>query len=84
MLTLYYGEYVSSTVSQTGCIKGFLTERQSSPSFAPQVMYTCSLCNDVRHGFRLLRIHMAATPRQSERLISRCVDMDLEIDIRVQ
>jgi len=84
MVMLYYGEYVSSTVSQTGCIKGFLTEGQANSSFAPQVMYICDLCSNVRHGFRLLRTHMAATPKQSERLISRCIDMDLEIDIKVQ
>lgn len=61
----YYGEYVSSTTGQSGCVKRFMSVPQEKITFPPQVSYMCDLC-DVTHGFRLKGAHIISTPSQEK------------------
>lgn len=74
---MYYGHYKSSVVSQTGCVKEFVTTESDSLIFIPQVLTHCDLCNNV-HGFRLYTVHMASTPKQKKSFNEFCEAKNLQ------
>lgn len=77
---MFYGHYRSSTTSETGCVKEFLTLPHARPLFPAQVQWFCELCNGT-HGFRLTATHQAATPRQQRQLGQYCREHGIETDI---
>lgn len=79
----YYGEYRSSTVSQTGCIKQFVTSPNTHLLFPPQVSYECSLCNKT-HGFRLVRTWSVSTEKQIKSFEKYCVDHKMDLDVPIK
>lgn len=76
----FYGHYKSSTVSETGCVKEFISKPQEHAIFIPQLQYECDLCQKT-HGFRLLRSLTASTPRQRKELERYCENNKLEVDV---
>lgn len=78
--SVYYGHYRSTTTSQTGCVKEFLTTSQLTMLFPPQVQYLCDLCK-VEHGFRFMTGHIVATPSQKKSLVKYCTDRGIEQDV---
>lgn len=77
---MYYGVYTSSVVSQTGCVKNFVTHNSEAAHFPPQVQYFCDLCN-THHGFRFSRSLIVSSPKQQEAFDLYCSRNNLEQDV---
>lgn len=79
----FIATYVSSTTTQTGCVKSFATTEREELTFTPQVSRLCDLCQST-HYFRLDRVVTIGTARQRKTVRSyfegRGIDLDVEID----
>lgn len=81
MPTHYYGHYVSSTTTTTGCVEQFVTSSRTDSMFPPQLLRTCSLC-DIAHNFRLKTIHMTATEKQRSELQEHFLSIEQDVSIQ--
>jgi hypothetical protein len=78
----YFGQYTSTTVTRTGCVKQFVTVRQDTLLFPSNVEYDCDLCGD-NHTFRLMRQHTVSTPNQHRQFDEYCINQSLERDVNL-
>lgn len=78
----HYGEYKSTTTSQTGCLKQFVTSATDSILFPPQVSYPCSLCKK-SHGFGLVKTWILYSDSQFKGFEKYCVDHGIETEVKL-
>jgi hypothetical protein len=78
----YFGHYKSTTTSQNGCIKEFVTVGNTTVLFPPQVQYECTLCKKV-HGFRFVKPWLISSEKQKKDFIKYCVDNSIETEVSI-
>lgn len=78
----FVGFYSSSTTSQTGCVKKFLTTERKDLAFPVQYHRECDLCG-VTHPFRLERTTTVGTPRQRTQVRTYCEQQRIEMDVKL-
>lgn len=73
----YYGEYKSSTSSETGCLKRFVSTETNSLLFPPVVHYSCDLCKS-KHSFGFTKAWTVNTPSQQKKFAEYCEQNQIE------
>lgn len=82
MANKYYAEYRSGNSGSVGCVNAFMTSASDTNVFPPQVEKRCDLCNK-NHSFYLHGTHLAATPKQVDRIERYCDDNNFQRDVEI-
>lgn len=78
----FIGFYASSTTSNTGCVKRFVTTEREDLLFPAQVEHLCDLCGST-HNFRLDRVATMATPRQRKSIRAYVTAQAIDLDVQI-